>query len=214
MATKIDLTPIYAAVGAADSALNTVRDRALTAYAEGNERVQTLRAELKPAAVQARLSKSLADARTQIEALPTTATSRLEAATSEAGDQYVAYAQRGEKVVKGVRKQVDGFEASTKKQATQTREAATARFAAGRKDAAKLVAGVADTVATEAHEEVRSAAAKEGAAKRPARKTVSRKAAAKKAPARKAQTKKTTVKATATKPAASTANASAPKTDA
>ncbi len=221
MATKIDFTPLYAAVGVADTAISTVRDRAFTAYAEGNQRVQSLRAELKPSAVQARVTKGLTDARTQLEAIPTTASSRFEAATTEAGDQYVAYAERGEQVVKSVRKQVDGLEATTKKQATQTRAAATARFSAGRKDAAKLVAGVAGTVEKEAREEVRSAAAKEGAAKRPARKTVTRKAVAKKAPAKKAPAKKAPVaKSTATPaktsatPAAKSAPTAAPKTDA
>lgn len=220
MATKIDLTPLYAAVGVADTALTTVRDRAFTAYVEGNERVQTLRAELKPSAVQARVSKSLTDARTQIETLPATASSRFEAAASEAGDQYVSYAQRGEQVVKGVRQQVEGLEATTRKQAGQTRELATARFAAGRKDAAKAVADVAGTVQKEARGEVRSAAAKEGAAKRPARKSVSRKATATRAAAKKttsstpkkAPAKKTASTGTATK--ASATSTTAPKTDA
>ncbi|GAB3582064.1 hypothetical protein [Calidifontibacter terrae] len=216
MATKIDFTPIYAAVGVADTALTTVRDRAFSAYAEGNERVQTLRAELKPSTVQARFTKSLTEARTQIEAIPATATSRIEAVTAEAGDQYVAYAERGAQVVKGVRKQVEGIETTTKKQAAQTRKDATARFSAGRKDAAKLVAGVAGTVEKEARQEVRSAAAKEGAATRPARKTVARKATAKKAPAKKATPAKATVKATPAKTAATTpaAATTAPKTDA
>ncbi|MBD2757942.1 hypothetical protein IEE94_00230 [Yimella sp. cx-573] len=233
MATKFDLkksitdaTPLYAAVGAADSVLSNVRERALTVYADSTARVQTLREELKPSTVQAKVTKSFADMRDQVEALPATATERIDAASIEANDQYIAYAKRGEKVVKSLRKQVDGVEASAKKQVSEVQSTAkkqvagaqrTARkaaadaqatavstLAAGRKDAAKLVADVAGKVEDEARTEVRSAAAKEGAAKRPARKTV-----AKKAPAR-----KTAAKPAASKPATKAAPATDAKTDA
>ncbi|WP_431843538.1 hypothetical protein [Calidifontibacter indicus] len=232
MATKFDIkksltdaTPLYAAVGAADTVYTTVRDRALTAYSDADARVQSLRAELKPSAVQAKLTKRVADVRDQVEAIPATATKRIDEASIEANDQYFAYAKRGEKVVKSLRKQVDGLEATARKQVTDAQKTAlkqvtdaqkTARkqvtdaqktvvstVAAGRKDAAKVVADAAGKVEAEARTQVRSSAAKEGAAKRPARKTVAKKATAKKAPA---------TKASATKPASTTA--AAPKTDA
>ena len=198
MATKFDLkksitgaTPLYAAVGAADTVYTTVRDRALT-----------VGAELKPSAVQVRFTKQIADVREQVEALPATATKVIDDASIEAGDQYVTLAKRGEKVVKSLRKQVDGIETTARKQAKDVRSTArkTAKdaqttavstLAAGRKDAAKVVADVAGKVEDEARAEVRSNAAKEGAAtKRPARKTVAKKATARKTTARKAPAKK------------------------
>lgn len=234
MATKFDIksltdaTPLYAAVGAADTVYTTVRDRALSAYADSTARVQTLRAELKPSAVQAKVVKGFADMRDQVEALPSTATERIDAASIEAGDQYTAYAKRGEKVVKSLRKQVDGLEASAKKQVTDVQTtarkaaadaqtAAVSTLAASRKDAAKVVAGVAGKVEDEARAQVRSAAAKEGAAKRPARKTVAKKATARKAPARKTVTSKATAKkapAQTTAAKTSAAKTEAPKTNA
>ena len=68
MATKFDIkksltdaTPLYAAVGAADTVYTTVRDRALTAYSDADARMQSLRAELKPSAVQAKSQTYLID---------------------------------------------------------------------------------------------------------------------------------------------------------
>lgn len=212
MATKFDLkktiteaTPFYAAVGAADTVYTSVRDRALTAYADADARVQALRAELKPSAVQARVTKSVSEVRGQVEALPTTATKRIDDASIEASDQYDALVKRGEKVVNSFRKQVDTVETTARKQATEARKTArkqvsdaqatvVSTLAAGRKDAAKVVADVAGKVEDEARTQVRSSAAKEGAAKkssqRPARQTVAKKATARKAPARKTPAKK------------------------
>lgn len=225
MATKFDIrksltdaTPLYAAVGAADTVYTTVRDRALTAYSDADARVQSLRAELKPSTVQAKLTKRVADVRDQVEAIPATATKRIDEASIEANDQYFAYAKRGEKVVKSLRKQVDGLEATARKQVTDAQKTArkqvadaqktvVSTVAAGRKDAAKVVADAAGKVEAEARTQVRSGAAKQGAAKRPARKTVAKKATAKKAPVAK--------KAPATKaPATKVAAPAAPKTDA
>lgn len=221
MATKIDLrktltdaTPVYAAVGFADTVYTTVRDRAVDVYAEGNKRVLALGEELRPSAVQARVTKGFADVREAVEAAPSVATKRLEEAGNEAAGRYDAYARRGERVVAEMRDDVEAFEKRAQKQATDAQARVLSTVAAGRKNAAKVVADGAAAVEEEARTEVRSAAAKEGAAKRPARKTVAKRATASKKPAAKkpaakkpASKKATTTRRTAVKKAPATKTA-------
>ncbi|WP_174878649.1 hypothetical protein [Metallococcus carri] len=204
-----DNKPFYAVVGAADTAVTTVRDRFDEAVSDFTARVETLRAELAPSAVQARLTETVQGVRAQVKAAPSVASNRIDEAAAEADSSYNEFVKRGRQVVKGARKQAEGYQGQAVKQVKETRSTATKRvqetqatalatFHASRKEAAKVVSGVAGQVQGDAAEIVRSEAAKEGAAKREARK----------APAKKATAKKTTVKkAPARKPAATKATA-------
>ncbi|GGB43567.1 hypothetical protein GCM10011492_38200 [Flexivirga endophytica] len=202
-------SPFYALVGAADAAVENVRNT----FDSATETAQSLRGELSPENVQERILNTVNDVRDQIFALPSLATERyelvagnVERAYDEFAQNYLEFAQRGVEVTRGATEQGRAAVSTARETVSETGDNAFVRVLGARKEAAKgverlagLVGRNADAVEAEAETVVRSTAAKQGAAKRPTRSSVAKKAgstktAAKKPVAKKAPAKKVTAK--------------------
>lgn len=217
----LERSPFYAFIGAADVALETVRNTFETA----TDSAASFRDDFTPEQVQERIVGTVNDVRDQITALPALATEQYEAvagnvqrAYEEFAQNYLEFAERGVELTQQFATQSLSAVTAARDAA---REAGDNTFAAvldARKEAAKGVerlAGLAgrgaDVVESEAETVVRSAAAKQGAAKRTAAKRPSRKAVAKKASAKKVAAKPAAKKTAAAKaPAKKTAAKKAP----
>ncbi len=214
--TLTDTSAIYALVGAADEAVDQVK----SALDQAVHRTASLRSDLDSKSLQAKVTDTVADVRSQVEALPATATERFAQLTGEFDKTYEKYATRGEKLVRELRtrpeverlsertgqvaEQAQAAVETVRKVAEETQSAALGAVYSTRKQAAQETVKVAETVQSEAVTSVRSNAAKEGAAKKTASE---RKTSARKAPAKKTTARKTTAKKS------STGKASAKKSD-
>jgi hypothetical protein len=165
--TVTDTTPVYAAVGLTDLAVEKVR--------VARTRATGVHIDLDPAAIQAKAQArvaevtDLAQARVaevteQAQELPSLALNRGLVLASKAAESYETFALRGEKVVKRVRNQKStkdllsqaeatfalgkGAVTTVRRSATDIQRSAKATLTTGRKEAAV----VADTVADEAAE--------------------------------------------------------------
>jgi hypothetical protein len=225
-------SPFYALIGAADAAVETVRNSVDSA----TESALSLRAELTPESVQERILNTVNDVRDQIFAIPSLATERyelvagnVERAYDDFAKSYLDYAQRGVEVTREATEQGRAVVSAARANASETGDSTLAAVFGVRKEAAKgverlagLVGRNADVVEAEAETVVRSNAAKQGAAKRPSRSSVAKKATsrkataakpvAKKAPAKKAPAKKTAAKKAPAKKTTTAKKATAAKT--
>ncbi|MBB2892798.1 hypothetical protein [Flexivirga oryzae] len=213
----LERSPFYAFIGAADVALETVRNTLETA----TDSAATFRDDFTPEQVQERILSTVNDVRDQITALPARATEQYEAvagnvqrAYEEFAQNYLEFAARGVEMTQQFANQSLSAVTSAREAARGAGDNTVAAVLDARKEAAKGVerlAGLAgrgaDVVESEAETVVRSAAAKQGAAKRPSRKAVAKKASAKKVAAKPAAKKTAAAKAPAKKAAAKKAPA-------
>ena len=164
-----DLSALYALVGVADYAVSQARD----AVDNATERVAEFGGELRPSAVQARVSKAAGDVREQIldvlvqlEQLPADVQERVGNVSADLEDSYHDFADRGERVVEDLRNQpaAKRLSSAADEVAEETRSAvsrarrtaeevsadvqnrAVGTAQAGRKQAAKGVAALAGQV--------------------------------------------------------------------
>lgn len=197
--TVTDTTPVFAAVGLTDLAVEKVRDARVKAI--------SVRVDIEPAKLQAKaVSQAKEQAkvvRTQAETvveqaqeLPALALNRSLELAGKAQESYESFALRGEKLVKRVRTQKStkdllaqaeatfalgkGAVTTVRKSATDIQRSAKATLTTGRKEAAAAVDTIAGSVVeetTEATATVKSSAARtRTAAKRTA--TTTKKSAA------------------------------------
>jgi hypothetical protein len=169
-----DTTPVYAAVGLTDLAVEKVRDA--RAKASG------VRIELDRAGLQAKAQARVAEVTEQAQELPALALNRGLVLASKAAESYEVFAQRGEKVVKRVRNQKStqdlisqaeatfalgkGAVTTVRRSATDIQRSAKATLTTGRKEAAVVADSVADEAAEAATTAKKSAARTRTAAKR------------------------------------------------
>ncbi|HWC22232.1 MAG TPA: hypothetical protein VG502_08050 [Flexivirga sp.] len=217
-------SPFYALIGAADAAVETVRNSVDSA----TESAQSLRDELTPENVQERILNTVNDVRDQIFAIPSLATERyelvagnVERAYDDFAKSYLDYAQRGAAVTREATEQGRAVVSAARANASETGDSTLAAVFGVRKEAAKgverlagLVGRNAGAVEAEAETVVRSNAAKQGAAKRPTRSSVAKKATTKKAAAKKPVAKKAPAKKAAAKKAPAAKKATPAKTTA
>ncbi len=174
----IDTTPFFAAVGATDLAVEMVREARLRA---DKARVE-LSADLAPASVQARANK-VAD---QVKEIPALAINQTMVVGGKVAEGYDELAVRGHKLVKRIQNQkatkdlvtqadtaaaqVKGAVTSARKASADIERSAKATITTARKEAAKVVDVVSDSVAEETKvaqtEVAKSAKATRTAAKR------------------------------------------------
>jgi len=203
--TLTDSTPVMAAVGLTDLAVEKVRG--------ARSRVDAVRVDLDPARVQARAQARLAGAAGQVveqgRELPALALNRSLEIAGRAQESYESVAARGEKLVKRVTTQKStkdliaqaeatfalgkGAVTTARKSATDIQRSAKATLTTGRREAAAAADAIADSVAVETAEVTttvkKSAARTRTAVKRTA--TTTRKSAA----ASKTATKRATTSA-------------------
>ena len=187
----LERSPFYAFIGAADVALETMRNTIETA----TDSAVNFRDDFTPEQVQERILNTVNDVRDQIITLPALATEQYEAATGnmqrayeEFAKNYLEFAERGVELTQQVAAQGLAAVTDARKEAAK-----------GVERLAGLAGRGADVVEAEAETVVRSTAAKQGAAKRAAKR-----------PSRKAVATKASTRKTAAKPATKTAAAKAP----
>lgn len=217
--TVTDTTPVFAAVGLADLAVEKVRD----ARVKATVKATGVRVDLDPAALQTKAQVRVTEVAEQAQELPALALNRSLELAGKAQETYETVAARGEKLVKRVRTQKStkdllaqaeatfalgkGAVTTVRKSATDIQRSAKATLTTGRKEAAVAADAIADSIvveATEAGTAVKQSATRtRTAAKRTA--TTTKKAAAKSTSATKGATTSAKKTATATKKAATTA---------
>lgn len=213
--TVTDTTPVFAAVGLADLAVEKVRDARVKATG--------VRIDLDPATLQTKAQVRVTEVAEQAQELPALALNRSLELAGKAQETYETAAARGEKLVKRVRTQKStkdllaqaeatfalgkGAVTTVRKSATEIQRSAKATLTTGRKEAAVAADAIADSIvveATEAGTAVKQSATRtRTAAKRTA--TTTKKAAAKSTSATKGATTSAKKTATATQKAATTA---------
>jgi heparin binding hemagglutinin HbhA len=167
--TVTDSTPVLAAVGLTDLAVEKVRDARIRATA--------VRADLAPVRLQSKAQARVAEVAEQGKELPALALNRGLELAGRAQESYESVAARGEKLVKRIRTQKStkdlvaqaestlalgkGAVTTVRKSATDIQRSAKATLTTGRREAATVV----DTVAGSVIEETAEAAivAKESA---------------------------------------------------
>jgi len=213
--TVIDTTPVFAAVGLTDLAVEKVRDAGVKAAA--------VRIDLDATTLQTKAQARVTEVAEQAQELPALALNRTLELAGKAQETYETAAARGEKLVKRVRTQKStkdllaqaeatfalgkGAVTTVRKSATEIQRSAKATLTTGRKEAAVAVDAIADSIADEATEATtavkQSATRTRTAAKRTA--TTTKNAAAKSKSATKGATTSAKKTATATKKASTTA---------
>lgn len=154
--TVTDTTPVFAAVGLTDLAVEKVRHARVKAVAA--------RAELDPAKVQAAFEQGLE----QGKELPALALNRGLVLAGKAQETYDAFAERGEKLVKRVRTQKStkdliaqaeatfalgkGAVTTMRKSATDVQRSAKATLTTGRREAVAAADAIGASVVEEAGE--------------------------------------------------------------
>jgi hypothetical protein len=217
--TVTDTTPVYAAVGLTDLAVEKVRDARVKAT--------TVRAEIEPAKLQAKaVSQAKEQAKVvrtqagtvveQAQELPALALNRSLELAGKAQESYESFALRGEKLVKRVRTQKStkdllaqaeatfalgkGAVTTVRKSATDIQRSAKATLTTGRREAVAAVDTIAGSVVEETAEATAtvkdSAARTRTAAKRTATTTKKSAAASKSATKGAATSARKTAKAT------------------
>jgi hypothetical protein len=224
--TITDPTPFYAAVGLVDKAVDQVR----VASDEASKRAVELREQLKPEQLVGRAQEVATERVERVQALPKRVEKQGKAAFAQAEESYVGLSKRGAGIVAELRKQQEAqakqvveqgkaTAASARKVAEDAQAFATKSVLTGRKEAAKQVEAVAETVESAADKlgdsartQVRSTAARVGSTEQAAPKKAAAKPAAKKAPAKRPARKapaKRTVSTTAAKATPATATKAA-----
>ena len=219
--TVTDTTPVFAAVGLADLAVEKVRD----ARVKATVKATGVRIDLDPATLQTKAQVRVTEVAEQAQELPALALNRSLELAGKAQETYETVAARGEKLVKRVRTQKStkdllaqaeatfalgkGAVTTVRRSATDIQRSAKATLTTGRKEAAVAADAIADSIvveATEAGTAVKQSATRtRTAAKRTA--TTTKKAAAKSTSATKGATTSAKKTATATKKATTTAAA-------
>lgn len=217
--TVTDSTPVFAAVGLADLAVEKVRD----ARVKATVKASNVRVELDPTTLQTKAQVRVTEVAEQAQELPALALNRSLELAGKAQETYESAAARGEKLVKRVRTQKatkdlvsqaeatfalgKGAVTTVRKSATEIQRSAKATLTTGRKEAARAADAIADSVVDEATQTgtaVKTSATRtRTAAKRTA--TTTKKAAAKSASATKGATTSAKKTAAATQKAATTA---------
>ncbi|HYN30578.1 MAG TPA: hypothetical protein VES95_12045 [Dermatophilaceae bacterium] len=151
---NVDLTPIYAAVGVTDLAVEKARE----AREQATKMSVEVRADLEPATVQRRAANVV----DQAMEIPATALNGSLTAAGKVAEGYEALAERGEHLVERIRTQratqelvhqaestvarSKGAVTTARKAATEVERSAKATITTGRKEAAHVV----DTLSEEA----------------------------------------------------------------
>lgn len=194
--TVTDATPVLAAVGVTDLAIEKVRGARVRATAE-----------LDPAALQAKAAQRATAALEQAQQAPAHALNRGLVLAGRAQESYGAFAARGEKLVKRVQNQKStkdliaqaeatfalgkGAVTTVRKSANDIQRSAKATFTTGRKEAATVADTIADSVVeetTEAQAAVKESAARTRTAAKRTATTTRKSAAASKTAAKRATT--------------------------
>ncbi|KRE54734.1 hypothetical protein [Phycicoccus sp. Soil748] len=173
----IDTTPVFAAVGLTDLAVEKVREARTRAAARTEALRAELAADLDPAALQTRAQTRVLGVAEQAQELPALALNRSLVLAGKAQESYESVAARGEQLVKRVRTQKatqdliaqagttvalgKGAVTTVRKSATDIQRSAKATLTTGRKEAATVADVVAGSVAVETAEV--ATAAKESA---------------------------------------------------
>jgi hypothetical protein len=160
--TVTDTTPVFAAVGAADLAIEKVR--------EARARAEAARVEISVEKLQAKALQRATEATEQAQQVPALALNRGLEIAGKAAESYGEFAARGEKLVKRVRNQKatqdlvaqagttvalgKGAVTTVRKAAVDIERSAKATLTTGRRDAAE----VAETVAASVTDEAKGAA--------------------------------------------------------
>ncbi|NYG07148.1 hypothetical protein BJ986_001635 [Phycicoccus badiiscoriae] len=217
--TVTDSTPVFAAVGLADLAVEKVRD----ARVKATVKASNVRGELDPSALQTKAQVRVTEVAGQAQELPALALNRSLELAGKAQETYESAAARGEKLVKRVRTQKatkdlvsqaeatfalgKGAVTTVRKSATEIQRSAKATLTTGRKEVARAADAIADSVVDEATQTgtaVKTSATRtRTAAKRTT--TTTKKTAAKSATATKRATTSAKKTAAATQKAATTA---------
>jgi hypothetical protein len=158
--TVTDATPVLAAVGLTDLAVEKVRNA--RAKATG------VRIDIDPAVLQSKAQARVAEVTEQAQELPALALNRSLELASKAQESYESFAVRGEQLVKRVRTQKStkdliaqaeatlslgkGAVTTVRRSATDIQRSAKATLTTGRKEAAVAADAVADSVTAEATE--------------------------------------------------------------
>ena len=158
--TVTDATPVLAAVGLTDLAVEKVRNA--RAKATG------VRVEFDPAALQSKAQARVAEVTEQAQELPALALNRSLELASKAQESYETFAVRGEKLIKRVRTQKStkdliaqaeatvalgkGAVTTVRRSASDIQRSAKATLTTGRKEAAVAAEAIADSATEEATE--------------------------------------------------------------
>ena len=215
--TVTESTPVYAAVGATDLAVEKVRDARVRAAAA--------RAELTADKIQARVAKRATEVTEQAQHVPVLALNRSLEMASKAVDGYESLAARGESLVKRVRNQKatkdlvaqaettialgKGAVTTVRKAAGDIERSAKATLTTGRHQAASVAEVAVDAAAEEAREVSTAATASAKRTRTAAKRTAT--TAKKSASATRSSAKRTTTSARKTASAAKKAGEAAAK---
>ena len=156
--TVTDTTPVYAAVGVTDLAVERLRE----ARADARARAAAVRLDLDISTMQDKAVKRFDKVSAQVQQLPAQLRSQSVEAADKAKETYAELAVRGEKLVKRIRDQKStqdllaqagntvslgkGAVTTVRKAAHDTQEAAKVTLATGRREAGTLAASVQDDV--------------------------------------------------------------------
>jgi len=156
--TVTDTTPVYAAVGATDLAVERLRD----ARSRATARAAAVRLDLDISTMQDRAVKRFEKATEQAQQIPAHVRDQTVEVAGKARETYSGLAVRGEKLVKRIRNQKStkdlfaqagntvslgkGAVTTVRKAAHDTQHAAMATLATGRRDAGSIAASVQDGV--------------------------------------------------------------------
>jgi hypothetical protein len=170
--TVTDTTPVFAAVGAADLAVEKVREARLRAAAA--------RAELSVEKIQAEALRRATEATEQAQHVPVLALNRSLELAGKAAESYGVFAARGEKLVKRVRNQKatkdlvaqaettvalgKGAVTTVRRAAIDIERSAKATLTTGRREAVAAAGTVGRTVVGEAAESTAAVASETTAA--------------------------------------------------
>jgi heparin binding hemagglutinin HbhA len=215
--TVTESTPVYAAVGATDLAVEKVRDARVRAAAA--------RAELTADKIQARVSKRATEVTEQAQHVPVLALNRSLELASRAVDNYESLAARGEGLVKRVRNQKatkdlvaqaettialgKGAVTTVRKAAGDIERSAKATLTTGRHQAEHVAEVAVDAAAEEVREVSTAATASAKRTRTAAKRTTT--TAKKSASATRSSAKRTTTSARKTASAAKKAGEAAAK---
>jgi hypothetical protein len=215
--TVTEATPVLAAVGLTDLAVEKVR--------EARAKATGVRIDIDPAVIQTKAQARVAEVAEQAQELPALALNRSLVLAAKAQESYEGFAQRGEKLVKRVSTQKStkdlvaqaeatlalgkGAVTTVRRSATDIQRSAKATFTTGRKEAGVAAEAITDSAAVEATEAktavTKSAARTRTAAKRTAT-TTKKSAAASKGAAKGAATSAKKAAAATTKAAEAAAD--------
>ena len=156
--TVTDTTPVYAAVGVTDLAVERLRE----ARARATTRAAAVRVDLDITTMQDRAAKRFEKVTEQAHQIPVQVRNQTIEAAGKARETYSGLAVRGEKLVKRIRNQKStkdliaqagstvslgkGAVTTVRKAALDTQHAAMVTLATGRREAGSVAASVQDSV--------------------------------------------------------------------